>query len=125
MTHRYLRCFLIFALMFLMTVPPLALADETDKDVTVLEDLTITDRPIIQGNITDTYGSMKTVITQEQLDDLNAQDLETALKTTPGVSMSRYNPVGSFGGADDSSAAWAPAVPARRSKPWWTGFPCS
>ncbi len=100
MTHHYLRCFLIFALMFLMTVPPLALADETDKDVTVLEDLTITDRPIIQGNITDTYGSMKTVITQEQLDDLNAQDLETALKTTPGVSMSRYNPVGSFGGAD-------------------------
>ncbi len=104
MIHRYpcyvLICFLFF---FLAVPPPLTMAGETGDDATgatVLEDITITDRPIIQGNQTDIYGSTKTVITQEQINDLNAQDLETALRMTPGVSMSRYNPIGSFGGAD-------------------------
>ena len=68
------------------------MAEETGEPAAVLEDLTITDHPIIQGNQADIYGSTKTVITQEQIDDLNAQDLETALKTTPGVSMSRTIP---------------------------------
>ncbi|WP_320043661.1 TonB-dependent receptor domain-containing protein [uncultured Desulfobacter sp.] len=103
MTHRYSSYFLIYTLLVFLTVPPLCQAGETDDGATgptILEDITITDRPIIQGNQTDIYGSTKTVITQEQINDLNAQDLETALKMTPGVSMSRYNPIGSFGGAD-------------------------
>ncbi|MGD9824604.1 TonB-dependent receptor [Desulfobacter sp.] len=104
MTHRYPRYFLICALLFFLAAPPpLSMAGEADDDAagaTVLEDITITDRPIIQGNQTDIYGSTKTVITQEQINDLNAQDLETALRMTPGVSMSRFNPIGSFGGAD-------------------------
>lgn len=104
MTHRYPRYFLIYFLFFFLAVPPLqSMAGETDDDATgatVLEDITITDRPIIQGNQTDIYGSTKTVITQEQINDLNAQDLETALRMTPGVSMSRFNPIGSFGGGD-------------------------
>jgi len=100
MTHRYPCYFVICTLLFFLAVPSLSMAGETDDGITVLEDITITDRPIIQGNQTDIYGSTKTVITQEQINDLNAQDLETALKMTPGVSMSRYNPIGSFGGAD-------------------------
>ncbi|WP_321492084.1 TonB-dependent receptor domain-containing protein [uncultured Desulfobacter sp.] len=103
MTHRYSSYILICTLLFFLAVPPLSMADEAGdgtSGATVLEELTITDRPIIQGNQTDIYGSTKTIITQEQIDDLNAQDLETALRMTPGVSMSRYNPVGSFGGGD-------------------------
>ncbi|WP_051957898.1 TonB-dependent receptor [Desulfobacter vibrioformis] len=105
MTHRYPRYFLICFLFFFLAVPPLqSMAGETGDGAatgaTVLEEITITDRPIIQGNQTDIYGSTKTVITQEQINDLNAQDLETALRMTPGVSMSRFNPIGSFSGAD-------------------------
>lgn len=77
-----------------------AWAQENESDVTVLDPMVVTARPIIEGNQTDGYGSVKTVITQEQLDDLNAHDLETALRKTPGINMSRFNPVGSFGGAE-------------------------
>ena len=98
MLHRNACCICI--LLFFLAVPALSLADESEQNTTVLEEITVTDRPIIQGNQADVFGSMKTVITQDQIDDLNAQDLETALKLTPGVTMSRYNPVGSFGGAD-------------------------
>ncbi|MDZ7581632.1 MAG: iron chelate uptake ABC transporter family permease subunit, partial [Deltaproteobacteria bacterium] len=38
-------------------------------------------------------------VTISQINDLNAQDLGTALRRTPGVNISRYNPLGSFGGA--------------------------
>jgi len=98
MILRYASSLLICFLLFFPAVP--SMADETEDDITVLEDVTITDRPIIQGNRTDIYGSTQTVITQDQINGLNAQDIETALKMTPGVSMSRFNPVGSFGGGD-------------------------
>ena len=100
MKYRHICSYLIPVLLLLSVSTPCAMAQETKETVTSLEDLTVTARPIIQGNQADTFGSMKTIITQDQLDALNAQDLETALKMTPGVSMSRFNPVGSFGGAD-------------------------
>ncbi len=89
----------LFLVVSLFLVSP-AMAQEEEQSVTRLEPIYVTDRPIIEGNRTDEYGSTKTVITQEQLDDLNAQDIETALRQTPGVNMSRFNPVGSFGGAE-------------------------
>lgn len=100
MTRGYASCFLMCSLLFCLTLPTLSMAGGTGDEVTCLEDITITERPIIQGNRTDIYGSTKTVITQEQINDLNAQDIETALKMTPGVNISRYNPIGSFGGAE-------------------------
>ncbi|MBU0969997.1 MAG: TonB-dependent receptor plug domain-containing protein, partial [Proteobacteria bacterium] len=100
MKLRNICFYLIPALLLFLTSVSIAPAEEKNEPVTILEEMTVTDRPIIQTNQTDTFGSMKTVITQDQISDLNAQDLETALKLTPGVSMSRFNPVGSFGGAD-------------------------
>lgn len=44
----------------------------------------------------DAFAAQKTLVTQEQMEDLNAQDLQTALRQTPGVTISRYNPVGSL-----------------------------
>ena len=95
----YRRVLLYLVSALLLFAVPVALAG-TETQEAVLEDMTVTDRPIIQGNQTDAFGSVKTVITQDQLDELNAGDLETALKLTPGISMSRFNPVGSFGGAE-------------------------
>lgn len=96
-THHFLVMFCIIVSSFVISP---AMAQEAEQPVTTLDTIYVTDRPIIEGNRTDEYGSVKTVITEEQLEDLNAQDIETALRLTPGINMSRFNPVGSFGGAE-------------------------
>lgn len=60
----------------------------------------ITAPAIIESNETDAQAGRKTVVSDEQIRDLNAQDLGTALRRTPGVTISRYNPIGSFGGGE-------------------------
>lgn len=39
-------------------------------------------------------------VAERQIEELNAQDLPSALRRTPGVVISRHNAVGSFGGGD-------------------------
>ena len=77
-------------------------ADETRKDAvtTSIEEIHVVATPIIEGNILDRYAGQKTTVTQDQIDNLNALDMGTALRKTPGVNISRYNPVGSFGGGN-------------------------
>lgn len=65
-----------------------------------LAEIVVIANPIIEGNQVDSFGASSTVVTQEQMEDLNAVDLGTALRRTPGVTISRYNPIGSFGGAE-------------------------
>lgn len=70
------------------------------KGAIVLEEVKVVASPIIEGNQVDRYGSEITVVTEKQIDSLNAQDLPSALRRTPGVIISRHNPVGSFGGGE-------------------------
>jgi len=89
-----------------------AYAEENDSEETeqaaatqeegaiVLEEVKVVASPIIEGNQVDRYGSQITVVTEKQVDSLNAQDLPSALRRTPGVIISRHNPVGSFGGGE-------------------------
>ena len=56
--------------------------------------------PVVEGNSTDPYGSFVTSVSDAQITDLNAQDLSSALRRVPGVSISRYDTIGSYGGAD-------------------------
>jgi iron complex outermembrane receptor protein len=56
--------------------------------------------PVVEGNRVDAFGALTTVVTDQQILDLNAVDVAAALRRTPGVSISRFNPVGSFGGAE-------------------------
>ncbi len=95
-THLYSALMLLIMIIFVT----LCMGAEKDQTTVELEPMTVTGSPIIEGNRTDAFGSMKTVVTETQLEDLNAQDLETALRLTPGINMSRYNKVGSFGGAE-------------------------
>jgi iron complex outermembrane receptor protein len=69
--------------------------DETEK---TLPEVFITAAPVIDSIGHDDYSSTTAVITEDQIRDQNALDLASALKRTPGVEISRYNPVGSFGG---------------------------
>ena len=76
-----------------------AVADDTGSSgVTRLEEVTVVSTPVIEGNETDRYAGQKTSVTEAQMEDLNAQDLSTALRMAPGVNISRYNAIGSFGG---------------------------
>ena len=75
----------------------------TTNDAYHMEDITVTSPSVIEGNIVDRYGIQKTIVTQDQISDLNAQDLTSALRRVPGVVISRHNPVGSFGGGEGGS----------------------
>jgi outer membrane receptor protein involved in Fe transport len=77
-----------------------ASAEEQQPKARQLKELEVVASPIIEGNQLDRYASEKTVVSEEQIRDLNAQDLPSALRMTPGVNISRYNPIGSFGGAE-------------------------
>jgi len=62
--------------------------------------LTVEDRPIVEDTRLDPFASLVTTVAEQQIDDLHAQDLTAALRRVPGVVISRYNPVGAFGGGD-------------------------
>ncbi|GAB0152902.1 TonB-dependent receptor [Marinobacterium sp. BA1] len=62
--------------------------------------LTVTGSPIIEGNQTDNFATLSTWVDKTQVRDLHALDVSSALRRTPGVVVSRFNPVGSFGGAE-------------------------
>jgi iron complex outermembrane receptor protein len=108
------RCFLLAAM--LIVTPTLGLAGETaaeepDAAQTVTQTpgagkkvfsgaITVTDRPIFEGNEVDRYGSIVARVSDAQIDDLHAQDLSAALRRVPGVVISRYNRIGAYGGGD-------------------------
>ncbi len=61
--------------------------------------VTVRDTPIIEGSDRPA-GHLVTTVSEQQIDDLYAQDLTSALRRVPGVVISRYNPIGAFGGGD-------------------------
>lgn len=79
-----------------------AWAAEAEKETGAyhLDEIRVISSPIIEGNVVDRYGSQKSLVSEEQIEQLNAQDMTTALRKTPGVTISRYNTVGSFGGGE-------------------------
>lgn len=65
-----------------------------------MEEVVVVATPVVEGNTVNRLGSEVTTVTEQQIDDLNAQDLQSALRMTPGVVISRHNPIGSFGGGE-------------------------
>jgi iron complex outermembrane receptor protein len=64
----------------------------------ILPPVVVTANPVIEDVKLDDFSSTSAVITENQLRDQNAVDIAAALRRTPGVQISRFNPVGSFGG---------------------------
>lgn len=77
--------------------------EATDAETTGEEELPVfrveVTAPVQEGTYVDRYGSLFAVVSAEQIRDLNAHDLATAVRRVPGVTISRYNLVGSYGGA--------------------------
>ena len=87
--------------LFLISVTTLpVIADDNGTRATQLEDIDVVASPVIEANEVDRYAGQKTIVTRSQIRDLGAQDLGTALRRTPGINISRYNMIGSFGGGD-------------------------
>ncbi|MBN1808935.1 MAG: TonB-dependent receptor plug domain-containing protein [Planctomycetes bacterium] len=78
-----------------MVVEPGPADENTDID-----EIRVTATPIIEGTEITRYADKVDVVTDRQIDDLNAQDLATALYRVPGVMMSRHNVTGAYGGGD-------------------------
>ncbi|HPR65004.1 MAG TPA: TonB-dependent receptor plug domain-containing protein [Thermoanaerobaculia bacterium] len=64
------------------------------------ETITVTAPPILDRSSVDRYGNLVGEVTRKQVEELNAHDVADALRNVPGLVISRYNPVGSYGGAD-------------------------
>ena len=78
------------------------IAAETNS-VAALPTVTVTATPITQDESVAKDGADSVTVSREQLSRLNAQDLQTALRQVPGVTVSRYAPIGSYGGAQGGS----------------------
>ena len=69
----------------------------------MLPEITVMASPVTQTETVTSDGVETAQVGRRQLDALNAQDLQSALKQVPGVSISRYGAVGSYGGAQGGS----------------------
>jgi outer membrane cobalamin receptor len=65
---------------------------------TTLEEVRVVATPIIEGNWVNDYANRITTVSEKQIEDLNAMDFPSALRRVPGVTISRYNLVGNYGG---------------------------
>ncbi|MBA4396936.1 MAG: hypothetical protein C0394_06085 [Syntrophus sp. (in: bacteria)] len=75
-------------------------ADEEKNTAARLDEVVVVATPITEGNRVNRLGSQISEVSEQQTGDLNAQDLQSALRKIPGVIGSCQNPVGSFGGGD-------------------------
>lgn len=93
-----LRC---CSLLWLLFLAPVALAgDEPSPEPLRLEEVVVSSPPIVKENRVTRYGQSTSVVSREQIEELAAQNLTSALRRVPGVNISRYNPIGSYGGGD-------------------------
>ena len=71
--------------------------------VATLERIVVTASPIAKEERFTPDGADVTSVGADQTARLTAQDLPTALRHVPGVSISRYSPIGAYGGAQGGS----------------------
>jgi outer membrane receptor for Fe3+-dicitrate len=60
----------------------------------------VVESPIAHVGAADDFAAATTTVDEAQLRDLTALDFADALRRTPGVTISRYNQVGAFGGGE-------------------------
>jgi outer membrane cobalamin receptor len=73
------------------------------QNITTLSDTLYVKGDIVQTTSLDNFSAEKSQINPNQIDNLNPNDVASLLRRIPGVSYSRYNHIGSFGGADGGS----------------------
>lgn len=79
----------------------------------VLQPVVVQGSPIVEATRSDLFAALSTEVGETQIRELNALDLSSALRRTPGVAISRFNPVGAFGG-DEGGAVYVRGLGASR-----------
>ena len=92
------------ALMVAVGASALVYARDGAEDEEIPDRIRVPAPPVIEANQTDRFGFDSTLVTAAQIEDLNAMDLAAALRRTPGVAISRYNPIGAFGCAEGGAS---------------------
>ena len=69
----------------------------------VLETVLVLASPITQEEQVSKEGEETVYLSRAQIEALSAQDLQTALRQVPGLGISRYSAIGSYGGAQGGS----------------------
>ena len=87
----------LILLLIFMAIPELLAAEE---ERLALPEVLVTDSPILSSTEFSSSGDTIQRVGEEQIENLAANDLATALDRVPGVSMSRHNPIGAYGGGD-------------------------
>jgi iron complex outermembrane receptor protein len=96
----------LFPLLLPFTLPVLAAPTPRTSaadDAPALPAVLVTATPVTQDETVSTDGADSVWVSRDQLTLLNAQDLPTALRQVPGLTISRYSPIGSYGGAQGGS----------------------
>ncbi|MFA7172532.1 MAG: TonB-dependent receptor plug domain-containing protein [Kiritimatiellia bacterium] len=81
----------------------LAATEGTTSNIVVLARVLVTASPITDSERVGKDGANSVVVSRQQIKRLSATDLPTALRQVPGVSISRYSPVGAYGGGQGGS----------------------
>jgi len=87
----------ILILCFVLPLTMFLRADETNTTIE-LKELVV--YPAIETVGISSFGALQSTVFKQQIEDLNAFDLQGALKNVPGVTVSKFNVVGNFGGAE-------------------------
>ncbi len=69
------------------------------QEIIELDPVTAVSFPVVEESELRSNGRIS-VVSPTILDTINAQDLTSAIRRIPGVTISRYNPVGAYGGSD-------------------------
>ena len=78
-------------------------AETRDLAVVTIDTVEVTSTPIMAEQDVTLYGGVTASVGRRQLEDLYANDLPSALRLLPGVTISRYNLLGSYGGGEGGS----------------------
>lgn len=96
--HRPVRALLLATL--LPGAAGAAGAPDAEAPVVKLPDFDAVATPVAALPSTDRFAGATTTVGAEQLKDLAPLDFASALRRTPGVTITRYNQVGAFGGTE-------------------------
>lgn len=88
----------LFAPLLALCIPLAARSGE--QTVFELDPYPAVPGPVVEQITVTTDGQSRTRVGEEQIHRLGAGDLSAALRRVPGVTISRYNVVGAFGGGD-------------------------
>ena len=97
----HIQRFGLLSLLTLLINASLPAAEKAAKDtVYVLPKVIFVENAIVDETLIRDNATLLTRVSEQQIRDLNALDLPSALRRVPGVTISRYNLVGSYGGAE-------------------------